>query len=407
MDDDLHNQLASLVGEVRKGDIQAYGRIVELTRAIVEATARVIVHDPSEAEDVAQETYLQAYHSLDALRDPASLLSWLQRIARNLALNRRRASRWSFVRDVDVSDIAEPAYERDERAQDLARAMVSLRSEDRRLCERYYHAGWTTARLADEMAISEATVRKRLQRIRERLRRGMAMSDTELPQRIVDMLSKPDLTAMPENPVGAIWEEFRQRYDGFTELVLPEKVDPEEARGILGDGVEVEEYLASISQQQWLRTSLTVPMLIVAAKAGGSRLIATGKTYRAEGEETSTKLHTFHQAEVLWVEEDLSEWHIMGQFTQFVDQVSAGARLRIEHADFPLYCERGWKVEIEWLGKAWNSVAGWGRMKPDIVERLGYDASRFTAVGIGIGLERLAMQRYGIDDIRRMEAERI
>ncbi len=46
-------------------------------------------------------------------------------------------------------------------------------------------------------------------------------------------------------------------------------------------------------------------------------------------------------------------------------------------------------------------------MKAGVVERLGYDPDRFAAVGLGVGLERIAMLRYDIDDIRRMEAERI
>jgi DNA-directed RNA polymerase specialized sigma24 family protein len=44
--------------------------------------------------------------------------------------------------------------------------MLTLDAEDRRLCERFYHGGWPTARLATEMKIGEAAVRKRLQRLR-------------------------------------------------------------------------------------------------------------------------------------------------------------------------------------------------------------------------------------------------
>lgn len=411
MDEGDYSRLVNLVHAARGGDIQAYGHIVALTRTAVESAARLIVHDPEDAEDVAQETYLRAYRGLQSLQDPGSLLAWLLRIARNLALNRQRAIQDVFVGDIDVSEIAEPEPDADKRQPALAHAMVTLAADERRLCERYYHGGWTTTRLANEMGISEAAVRKRLQRVRDRLRRKMSMNDTDLPQRIVELLSKPNLTALPENPVGAIWEEFRREFEGFSEVELPEKIDPDEIRRILqdGSGAPVEDYLAGVSRQQWLRRELTAPMLMAAAKERGAspRLIATGKCYRIEDEESSTKLHAFHQAEALWIEEDLSEWGIMGPFTGFIERLSSGARLKIEQTEYSLYCDRGWQVSAQWPGKDWNSIAGWGRMKTGVVERLGYDPSRFVAVGLGVGLERIAMLRYDIDDIRRMEAERI
>ena len=321
-----YEELAALTRAARAGDLRAYGRIVELTRNSVEAAARVIIHNPEDAEDIAQETYVRAFGQLANLQDAASLPAWLQRIARNLALNRRRASRWSFVSDLDVSQIAQPDTDADELGPALARALVGLGGKDRQLCERYYHGGWTTARLAGEMKISEVAVRKRLQRVRERLRKGIAMTGMDLPERIVELLSKPNLTALPENPVGAVWEAFKRQYDGFSEVELEERIDPAKVREILanaGNG-SLEEYLTAASRQQWLRRELTVPMVMEAAgREAPVKLIATGKTYRIDNEEeSSTKLHAFHQAEVLWVGEGLSEWQLMAPFSEFIRELN-------------------------------------------------------------------------------------
>ena len=405
-----YDELAALTKAAQDGDVRAYGRIVELTRNSVEAAARVIVHNPEDAEDIAQETYVRAFGQLGNLQDAASLLAWLQRIARNLALNRRRASRWSFVSDFDMSQIAQPEIDADELGPALARALVGLGEEDRQLCERYYHGGWTTARLADEMKISEGAVRKRLQRVRERLRKGIAMNETDLPERIVELLSKPNLTALPENPVGAIWEAFKRQYDGFTEVELAEKIDPDRVREILADAGNgsLEEYLTAASRQQWLRRELTVPMVMEAeGREAPMRLIATGKTYRIDDEESSTRLHAFHQAEVLWVGEGLSEWQLMAPFSEFIRELNPNMELRIQHFDYSLHCDRGWEVAAQLRGVEWSSIAGLGRLKADLLKALGYDSNRLTAVGLGVGLERLAMMQYGIDDIRRIEAERI
>ena len=407
-----YEELAALTRAARAGDLRAYGRIVELTRNSVEAAARVIIHNPEDAEDIAQETYVRAFGQLANLQDAASLPAWLQRIARNLALNRRRASRWSFVSDLDVSQIAQPDTDADELGPALARALVGLGGNDRQLCERYYHGGWTTARLGGEMKISEVAVRKRLQRVRERLRKGIAMSRLDLPKRIVELLSKPNLTALPENPVGAVWEAFKRQYDGFSEVELEEKIDPAKVREILanaGNG-SLEEYLTAASRQQWLRRELTVPMVMEAAgREAPVRLIATGKTYRIDNEEeSSTKLHAFHQAEVLWVGEGLSEWQLMAPFSEFIRELNPDImELRIQHFDYSLHCDRGWKIAVQLRGMEWSSIAGLGRIKAGLLEALGYDSDRLTAVALGVGLERLAMMQYGIDDIRRMEAERV
>ena len=405
-----YDELAALTKAAQDGDVRAYGRIVELTRNSVEAAARVIVHNPEDAEDIAQETYLRAFGQLDNLQDAASLLAWLQRIARNLALNRRRANRWSFVSDLDMSQIAQPEIAADELGPALARALVGLGGEDRQLCERYYHGGWTTARLAGEMKISESAVRKRLQRVRERLRKGIAMHKTDLPERIVELLSKPNLTALPENPVGAVWEAFKRQYDGFTEVELAEKIDPDKVREIFADAGNgsLEEYLTAASRQQWLRRELTMPMVVEAVgREAPVRLISTGKTYRIDDEESSTRLHAFHQAEVLWIGEGLSEWQLMAPFSEFIRELNPDMQLRIQHFDYSLYCERGWEIAAQLQGTEWSSIAGLGRLKADLLKALGFDSNRLTAVGLGLGLERLAMMLYGIDDIRRIGAERV
>ena len=403
-----YDELAALTKAAQDGDVRAYGRIVELTRNSVEAAARVIVHNPEDAEDIAQEAYVRAFGQLGNLQDTASLLAWLQRIARNLALNRRRASRWSFVSDLDMSQIAQPEIDADELGPALARALVGLGGEDRQLCERYYHGGWTTARLAGEMKISEGAVRKRLQRVRERLRKGIAMNETNLPERIVELLSKPNLTALPENPVGAVWEAFKRQYDGFTEVELAEKIDPDKVREIFADAGNGS-YLTAASRQQWLRRELTVPMVMEAVgREAPVRLIATGKTYRIDDEEeSSTRLHAFHQAEVLWIGEGLNEWQLMAPFSEFIRELNPNMQLRIQHFDYSLHCEQGWEIAAQLQGMEWSSIAGLGLQKAGLLKALGFDSDRLTAVGLGVGLERLAMMLYGIDDIRRIEAERV
>ena len=65
-------------------------------------------------------------------------------------------------------------------------------------------------------------------------------------------------------------------------------------------------------------------------------------------------------------------------------------------------CRQAWELEVESDGH-WSEVLAWGVFTDRIVSHLGGDPSRHTAIGVGYGLERLAMLRYGIDDIRKLD----
>ena len=97
----------------------------------------------------------------------------------------------------------------------------------------------------------------------------------------------------------------------------------------------------------------------------------------------------------------------MAPFSEFIRELNPDMQLRIQHFDYSLYCERGWEIAAQLRGMEWSSIAGLGRLKVDLLKALGYDSNRLTAVGLGVGLERLAMMLYGIDDIRRIGAERV
>ena len=67
---------------------------------------------------------------------------------------------------------------------------------------------------------------------------------------------------------------------------------------------------------------------------------------------------------------------------------------------------QSWELEVETDGR-WHEVLAWGVFTDAIVTHLGGDPARHTAMGVGCGLERLAMLRYGVDDIRKIEASRV
>jgi phenylalanyl-tRNA synthetase alpha chain len=69
-------------------------------------------------------------------------------------------------------------------------------------------------------------------------------------------------------------------------------------------------------------------------------------------------------------------------------------------------CSESWELEVEDDGR-WSEVMAWGVYTDRIVEYLGADPATHTAMGVGYGLERVAMLRYGIDDIRKVDVMQV
>jgi len=411
--------LTDLVVRAQKGDVQAYAQLVEATQQMVHGVALAILRDAPAAQDAAQQAYLRAFRRLADLQEPAAFPGWLRRIAIAVALNIRRSRRVTLVTlddvpEVPVLDESETRWSESQRHW-LAAALLTLSPEERQLCDRRYHGQWTIARLASHAGVDEAAMRKRLQRLRDKLRKEIEMAEQrvirpgdirqDFPAKVVELLAHPRLTDLPENPVAKTLETLRSVFSDFTEQELPEVVDLAGARKTIGnDALYVDPAeLHRIDGSRILRYDLTLPLLLTVRYEGTPlRLWASGKAYRA-GKVDATHLEVFHQAEVLWLDDRarLDAWQMTGRVLQSVDRLFPGRICKIVPTQYQM-CSQSWEIEIDDDGR-WFEVLAWGVFSDRIVRHLGGDPSRHIAVGVGYGLERLAMLRYGIDDIRRIE----
>lgn len=140
------------------------------------------------------------------------------------------------------------------------------------------------------------------------------------------------------------------------------------------------------------------------------RIIAPGKVYRCDSDLTHTPM--FHQVEGLLVDRRVSFADLKGTLTAFVHQMfDDRTTLRFRPSFFP-FTEPSAEVDIRCVicrGKGcrvcsrtgWLEVLGSGMVHPAVFENVGYDTSRFSGFAFGMGVERIAMLKYGIDDIRR------
>mgnify|MGYP001813614833 FL=1 len=148
-----------------------------------------------------------------------------------------------------------------------------------------------------------------------------------------------------------------------------------------------------------LRTH-TSPVQIRAMQAGGVpiRLIAPGRVYRCDSDQTHTPM--FHQVEGLVVDEGVSFAHLKAVLHEFMEAFfERKVELRFRPSYFP-FTEPSAEVDVSW-GEGWLEVLGCGMVHPRVLEHVGVDSERYTGYAFGMGVERLAMLRYGVNDLRQ------
>jgi len=140
------------------------------------------------------------------------------------------------------------------------------------------------------------------------------------------------------------------------------------------------------------------------------KIIAPGKVYRCDSDLTHTPM--FHQVEGLLVDKNVSFGDLKGTLTTFVHRMfDDQIKLRFRPSFFP-FTEPSAEVDILCVmcrGKGcrvcsqtgWLEVLGAGMVHPAVFENVSYDTTRYTGFAFGMGVERIAMLKYGIDDIRK------
>ena len=164
------------------------------------------------------------------------------------------------------------------------------------------------------------------------------------------------------------------------------------------------------NDQVLLRTH-TSPMQIrtMEVRQPPVRIIAPGKVYRRDSDITHSPM--FHQVEGLLVDKGVTFADLKGVLTAFVHQMfgpEVGVRFRPSY--FP-FTEPSAEVDIECVmcggrgcrvcqATGWLEVLGSGMVHPAVFEAVGYDPETYTGFAFGLGIERIAMLKYGVDDIR-------
>jgi len=154
-----------------------------------------------------------------------------------------------------------------------------------------------------------------------------------------------------------------------------------------------------------LRThTSSVQIRVMKSQPPPVRIIVPGRSYRRDNAD-ATHNPTFHQIEGLYVDKEVTVGDLKGT-VEFVFKQILGAETKIRfRPHYFSYTEPSFEIDfsnalVKKLGKDWLEIAGCGMVHPQVFENVGYDPETWSGWAFGFGIERIAMIRYGINDIR-------
>lgn len=149
-----------------------------------------------------------------------------------------------------------------------------------------------------------------------------------------------------------------------------------------------------------LRThTSTVQIRYMEANEPPIRIAVPGRVYRRDTVD-ATHSAVFNQIEILAVDEGLTFTDLKGTIKVSLQQLFGEVEIRFRPSFFP-FTEPSAEVDVQWNGR-WLEILGCGMVDPNVLKAVGYDPEVYTGFAAGFGVERLAMVRHQIDDIRRL-----
>lgn len=257
----------------------------------------------------------------------------------------------------------------------------------------------------------ESLVDKRFEEIKEEKKKRILIEervDITLPGRGINFGGKHPVTQVMEEIVGifermgfevAEGPEVELDYYNFEALNMPKNHPARDMQDTF-----------YISDDVVLRTHTSpVQIRVMEKQKPPVKIIAPGRVYRRDSDVSHTPM--FHQVEGLLVDENVSFGDLKGVLTEFARLVfDADIKVRFRPSFFP-FTEPSAEMDIECVicdGKGcrvcknsgWLEILGCGMVDPEVFKSVNYDSERYTGFAFGMGIERITMLKFGINDIR-------
>jgi RNA polymerase sigma-70 factor, ECF subfamily len=194
-------EITVLVEKAQGGDRAAYGELVRRFQGSVYAMALTRVHDPVEAQELAQEVFVHGMRKLPQLRDPRCFAGWLRRITARMAINRLTRRGPVTGTEPEVLDNVEgrvrgpvEEIERGEAKAELHAGLKRLKDLDRQTLEAFYLRGRSLKQMSREFETPVGTIKRRLHVARLRLK--AVLEGNNSPSEIDGPVSRSDRELM-------------------------------------------------------------------------------------------------------------------------------------------------------------------------------------------------------------------
>ncbi|MBW8002081.1 MAG: phenylalanine--tRNA ligase subunit alpha [Planctomycetes bacterium] len=147
----------------------------------------------------------------------------------------------------------------------------------------------------------------------------------------------------------------------------------------------------------------TIQIRVMENKKPPIRVVAPGRVYRPDTVD-ATHMYMFHQLEALVVDENVTMVDMKTAIDQFIHAFfGPNTKWRFRPSFFP-FTEPSAEIDLLWVDKKgteqWIEMGGCGMVDPNVFDAVGIDNEKYTGWAFGFGIERLAMRKYGITDIR-------
>jgi RNA polymerase sigma factor (sigma-70 family) len=395
--------------------IEAYGQLVQKFRDMACGYAYSILGDFHLAEDAAQDAFVTAYRRLGQLRQPDAFPGWFRSIVWTTCgqMVRRKAmptididtARDKPAKTADPSAMAEATEMRNE----VLRAISQLPDEQREVTTLFYINGYSQKDIADFLEVPVGTVKNRLTASRGRLKERMLKMvkdtlhtnapDERFDRAVIDeLLLGPKPLEIPGHPVRQVWEAI------LSEMSEYEAIDP-------GSEVEDERTARQAEDHAWdefayrfegkaLRCQMTtVTMSALAGRRPPVRILAAGRVFRPI-RLASHRAKVFHQFDGVCVEHGADVPAFKATCERLLNAAVPGCVTRWTDHDTS-FVKPGFQALVSKGGHELEILGG-GMLLGTTLENKGFDPRNVSGYSWGLSLDRLAMLRFGIDDIREL-----
>ena len=395
--------------------LAAFGQIVQRFQDMAYGCAYSVLGDFHLAQDATQAAFLAAYRELPKLRQPKAFPSWFRQIVLSQChrLTRRRTVRTAGLdaAATAVSTELQPpeVLEKREMKDRVLAAIQALPEHQRMATTLFYINGYSQKDIANFLEVPVTTVKKRLADSRSRLKKRMiamvekTLHDNAPDERfstkiIEELLNRPRPLEIEGHPVRKVLDAIRDVFPDY-EFIEGDEIVPKLASA---KADEDNKTVYHVDEQRVLRTSTTVATITaMTGRTPPVRLLTAGRAFRVGKErEDANHSRVFHMVDLLCVEAGVDVESMKNKLRKSLEAVLGQVELKWEQANFT-YFERCLEVIVNYRDK-WTEIGGCGMISPQKLQEAGYNPELVSGFAFGLGLERLAMLKYGIDDIRKL-----